>query len=188
LNSSPHPDEEIGPGSSNPVSEESKPASCGAYRYWKESCTVDNVRGLGRAIFAAVLLMIGGVLNIIYGIAAISNSHFFDDHTSYVFGSLKTWGWITLILGVIELLASASLFGGGTFGRWFGIFAGSLVAIEALLQIPSYPILSLAIFGLSLWIIYGLVIYGEPQGPVDMPASAGVGSRSSVGTGPQPPS
>jgi hypothetical protein len=126
----------------------------------------DNVRGLGRAIFAAVLLMIGGVLNIIYGIAAISNSHFFDDHTSYVFGSLHTWGWITLILGVIELLASASLFGGGTFGRWFGIFAASLVAIESLLQIPSYPFLGIAIFALSLWIIYGLVIYGEPEGRV----------------------
>jgi hypothetical protein len=123
---------------------------------------VDNVRGLGRAIFAAVLLMIGGVLNIIYGIAAISNSHFFDDHTNYAFGNLHTWGWITLILGIIELLASASLFGGGAFGRWFGIFAGALVAIESLLSIPSYPFLGIAIFALSLWIIYGLVIYGEP--------------------------
>ena len=148
---------------------------------------MDNVRGLGRAIFAAVLLMIGGVLNIIYGIAAISNSHFFSGHTNYVFGSLKTWGWVTLILGVIELLASASLFGGGTFGRWFGIFAGSLVAIESLLQIPSYPFLGIAIFALSLWIIYGLVIYGEPEGPVDMPSGTGVGSRSSVPTGSNPP-
>jgi hypothetical protein len=145
--------------------------------------TVDNVRGLGRAIFAAVLLLIGGVLNIIYGIAAISNAHFFNGHTTYVFGSLKTWGWITLILGVMELLASASLFGGGAFGRWFGIFAGSLVAIESLLQVGSYPILSLAIFALSLWIIYGLVIYGTTEGPVDMPADAGAGSRPAVPTG-----
>ncbi len=129
---------------------------------------MDNVRGLGRAIFAAVLLMIGGVLNIIYGIAAISNAHFFAGHQTYVFGNLKTWGWITLILGVIELLAAASLFGGGTFGRWFGIFAASLVAIESLLQIGSYPFLSIAIFALSLWIISGLVVYGEPEGPVDM--------------------
>jgi hypothetical protein len=144
---------------------------------------VDNVRGLGRAIFAAVLLLIGGVLNIIYGIAAISNAHFFAGHQTYVFGNLKTWGWITLILGVIELLASASLFGGGAFGRFFGIFAASLVAIESLLQIGSYPFLSIAIFALSLWIISGLVVYGEPDGPVDMPASAGVGSGSSVPTG-----
>jgi hypothetical protein len=124
---------------------------------------VDSVRGLGRAVFAAVLLLIGGVLNIIYGIAAISNSKFFVHNTKYVFGDLKTWGWVTLILGVIELLAAASLFGGGGFGRFFGIFAASLVAIESLLQIPAYPFLSISIFALSLWIIHGLVIYGEPE-------------------------
>ncbi len=122
---------------------------------------MDNVQGLGRALFAAVLLLIGGVLNVIWGIAAISNSHFFVANTHYVFGDLKTWGWITLILGAIELLAAFSLFGGGEFGRWFGIIAASLTAIGALLDIPAYPFWSLAIFALSLWVVYGLVIYGE---------------------------
>ena len=35
-------------------------------RWRKEKLTIDRVTGLGRAIFAAVPLMIGGVLNIIY--------------------------------------------------------------------------------------------------------------------------
>ena len=69
---------------------------------------MDRVRGVGRAIFAAVLLMIGGVLNIIYGIAAIGNSKFFVHDTHYVFASLKSWGWITLVLGILEILASLS--------------------------------------------------------------------------------
>ena len=122
---------------------------------------MDQVRGLGRAIFAAVFLMIGGVLNIIYGIAGISKSHVFTTNAHYVFGHLRTWGWVTLIVGIIEILASLSLFGGGGFGRWFGIFAGALAAIAALLAIPSYPLLAIAIFALSLWIIHGLVVYGE---------------------------
>ena len=126
---------------------------------------MDNVRGLGRAIFAAVLLLIGGVLYVVYGIAAISNSKVFVHNTKYVFGDLKTWGWVTLILGILALLASASLFGGGTFGRWFGIFVGALIAIESLLQIPAYPLWSIAIFALSLYIIYGLVILGQPESP-----------------------
>ncbi len=120
-----------------------------------------QVKGPGRAVFAAVLLMIGGVLNTIYGIAAISNSHFYVHNTHYVFANLKTWGWITLALGVLELLASVSLFGGGGFGRWIGIIAAGLVAIDSLLQIPAYPFLSIAIFALSLWIIHGLVVFGE---------------------------
>jgi hypothetical protein len=121
-----------------------------------------NVRGLGRAMFAAIFLMIAGVLNIIYGIAAISKSHFFVQNTHYMFSNLRGWGWITLIIGVIEILASMSLFRGGTFGRWFALFAASLAAIGALLDIPAYPLWSIAIFAISLWIIHGLVVYGEP--------------------------
>jgi hypothetical protein len=124
---------------------------------------MDNVRGLGRALFAAVFLMIGGILNVIYGIAAIGNSHFFTEHAHYVFGSLKSWGWVTLIIGIVELIASASLIQGNTFGRWFGIFAASLAAIGALLEIPAYPFWSIAIFALSIWIIHGLVVYGESE-------------------------
>jgi len=144
---------------------------------------MNEVRGLGRAIFAAVLLMVGGVLNVIYGIAAISNSHFFVHNTHYVFANLKTWGWITLILGILEFAASLSLFGGGEYGRWFAIIVGALAAIGALLEIPAYPLWSLAVFALSLWIIHGLVIYGEPDD---------AGARTSTGPtmrrqAPQPP-
>ena len=122
---------------------------------------MDQVRGLGRAMFAGILLMVGGVLNVIYGIAAISNSHFFVNNTHYVFSNLKGWGWITLILGILELIASLSLLAGGAFGRYFAIFVGSLAAIGALLSIPAYPLWSIAIFALSLWIVYGLIIYAE---------------------------
>jgi hypothetical protein len=34
------------------------------------------MRGAGRVVFAAVLLLIAGTLNIIYGIAAISDANF----------------------------------------------------------------------------------------------------------------
>ncbi len=143
---------------------------------------MNETRGLGRAVFAAVLLMIGGVLNIVYGIAAIGNSSFFTHHTHYVFGSLKTWGWVTLILGILEVLASLSLFQGGDFGRYFGIAIAALVAIDALFDIAAYPFWSLAIFALSLWIIHGLAIYGDPIG------SSGPGDTSqSLPTAPRPP-
>ena len=124
---------------------------------------MDSVRGLGRVMLAAVLLLVGGVLNVIYGIAAISNSHVFTQHATYTFGDLKTWGWVTLIIGVLELLASASLFAGGAYGRWFAVLVGSLAAISALLAIPAYPLLGIAIFALSVWIIHGLIIYSSPE-------------------------
>jgi hypothetical protein len=124
---------------------------------------MNEVRGLGRAIFAGVFLMIAGILNIIYGIAGINKSHFFTQNAHYVFAHLRGWGWITLILGILEVLASLSLFAGHAFGRYFGIVAGSLAAVGALLELPSYPLWSIAIFALSLWIVHGLIIYGEPE-------------------------
>jgi hypothetical protein len=123
-----------------------------------------KMRGAGRVVFAAILLVIAGTLNIIYGIGAISDANFFTSNTQYVFSSLHTWGWITLILGVIQLTAGFSLFGGGAYGRVIGIAAATLGAIGALLSVGgAYPFWSLGIFALCVIVIHGLVVYGEPE-------------------------
>lgn len=143
---------------------------------------MDEVKGLGRAIFAATFLLIGCVLNVIYGISAISNSHFFTQHSHYVFGDLKTWGWVTLIIGVLEGFAGVSLFQGGTYGRWFAIVAASLAAIAALLDLPAAPFWSLAVFALSLWIIHGLVQYGQTAPPDEYPVTDTAPPQERVGS------
>jgi hypothetical protein len=122
------------------------------------------MRGLGRAIFAAILLLIAGTLNIIYGIAAIDDANFYRDSTRYVFSNLNTWGWITVILGVIELTAGFSLFAGGTYGRVIGIAAASIGAIGALLAVGgANPFWALGIFALCVIVIHGLVVYGDEE-------------------------
>jgi hypothetical protein len=122
-----------------------------------------EVRGEARAMFAAILLMIAGVLNVIYGIAAISNADFFNHSTQYVIFGLGFWGWVTLLLGLVQLFGGYSLFSGGDFGRMVGIIAASLGAVEALLAVGgSFPFWSLGIFALCLIVLHGLVVYGEP--------------------------
>lgn len=124
-----------------------------------------NDEGLisGWWVFAGVLLLVAGVLNIVYGLAAIGDSKFFAENVEFILSSLNTWGWIILIIGVLELIAAFSLFSGGEFGRWFGIFIASLNAIGALLSIPAYPFWSLAVFALAIIIIYKLS--EGPTGP-----------------------
>ncbi|MEZ5078628.1 MAG: hypothetical protein R2725_14435 [Solirubrobacterales bacterium] len=107
-------------------------------------------------VFAGVLLLVAGALNVIYGIAAIGDSKFFAADVTYIVSGLHTWGWITLIIGVLELIAAFSLFAGGEFGRWFGIFIAALNSVAALLSIPAYPFWSLAVFALSIIILYKL--------------------------------
>jgi hypothetical protein len=114
----------------------------------------------GWVTFAGVLLMLGGVLNVIYGIAAIGDSNFFDNDAKYMFSSLSTWGWIMLSIGILQVLAAGSLWNGGLFGRIFGIGAASLSAIAALLAIPAYPFWSLAIFAIDIVIIHQIAAHG----------------------------
>jgi hypothetical protein len=114
----------------------------------------------GWVTFAGVMLLIVGVLNVIYGIAAIGDSSFFVNDTRYILSNLNTWGWVTLILGVIQILAAFSLWGGGLYGRIVGIGAASLSAIAALLSIPAYPLWSLAIFALNIVIIHQIATRG----------------------------
>jgi hypothetical protein len=124
---------------------------------------VPKERGIYRAAFAAVLLLIDGALNIIYGFAAIGNSSYFAHPTHFIFGNLSSWGWVSLIIGIVQTGAAISLTRGNAFGRYVGIAVGSLAAIAALLDIDAAPFWSLAVFGISIYIVHGLATYSDPQ-------------------------
>ena len=121
------------------------------------------IRGAGRAAFAAILLLIIGTLNLFYGIAAVADSKFYVAGERYVFGGLHTWGWITIILAVIQLTAAFSLFAGNVYGRAIGIVAATLGAVESLANVGGpHPWWSLGVFAMCLWVIHGIWVLGEP--------------------------
>ena len=121
----------------------------------------EEEHGQGWIMFAAVLLLTLGTLNVIDGIAAIGNAHFYVANARYVFGDLNTWGWIVLCLGVLQLLVGFGVFAKNQFARWTGVGVLSLNAIAQLLMMPAYPFWSLAIFSIDIIAIYGLVAYGK---------------------------
>jgi hypothetical protein len=127
------------------------------------------MRGTGRVIFAATLLLIVGTLNIIYGIGALDGANIFVNDQRFVLTDLNTLGWVLIVLGVIQLGGGFSLMAGNTYGRVIGIIGGSLGAIGALLSIGgSYPWWSLAVFALCVYVVHGIFVYdGE-----DRPATA----------------
>jgi len=96
--------------------------------------------GYGLVLFASVLLVSLGCFNLIYGIAAIANAHVFAAHAHYGFGSLNSWGWITLIIGVLQL-PTAGVVAGGQLARWFGVAMLGLNAIGQMFFHPGLPIL-----------------------------------------------
>ena len=124
------------------------------------------MRGTGRVVFAATLLAIVGTLNIIYGIGALDGANIFVNDKRYILTDLNTLGWVLIVLGIIQLAGGFSLMAGNTYGRIIGIIGGSLGAIGALFSIgDGNPWWSLAVFALCVYIVHGILLYGEDDRP-----------------------
>jgi hypothetical protein len=117
--------------------------------------------GYGLVLFASILLLVVGCFNLIQGIAAIANSHVFVANAHYVVGNLRAWGWITLILGVLQLLAAAGVLAGNQAARWFAVVVLGLNAIDQMFFIPAYPFWALTIIAMDVVALYGLCAYGS---------------------------
>jgi hypothetical protein len=120
-------------------------------------------RGYGLVLFAGVLLLVIGFWNLIYGIAAIAQSHVFVANAHYVFGDLRTWGWITLIISALQILAGIGVMTGNQAARWAGIILVGLNLINQMFFIPAYPFWSLTIIAMDIVALYGLCAYGSRE-------------------------
>ena len=125
------------------------------------------MRGAGRVVFAATLLLIVGVLNILYGFGALDDANIFVNDTRFILDDLNTLGWVLILVGIIQLSGGFSLMSGNAYGRVIGIVGGSLGAITALLSIGgAFPWWSLAVFALCVYVVHGIIVFGEDE-PVE---------------------
>ncbi len=122
------------------------------------------MRGTGRIAFAGILLLMVGFLNILYGFGALDDANIFVGDTRYIFDNLNTLAWVLIIVGIVQLTGGFSLLAGHSYGRTIGIIAGTLGAVSALLSIGgAYPWWSLAIFALCIYVVHGIVVFGEDE-------------------------
>lgn len=117
---------------------------------------------VGGMIFAATMMLIIGVFQILMGIAAIGRSAFFVHPTTYLYNwNTAAFGWIHLILGIIVLATGFGLYQGATWARMVGIGIVVLVAIFNFLFIPFYPLWSLTLIALDVFVIWALAVGGR---------------------------
>jgi len=111
----------------------------------------------GGTVFAATILLIVGIYQAILGIAAITNDSIFVISSGYAYRIDTTaWGWIHLGLGVLAAITGFFLFSGMTWARWIGIVFAVLSATANFFFLPYYPIWSLLIIGLDVFVIWAL--------------------------------
>ena len=120
-------------------------------------------RGFGMVVFAAILMSVISFFNMLYGIAAIANSHIFVANAHYVIGDLRAWGWVTLILSVLQLIAAGGVLMGNQLARWFAVAVVAINAIEMMFFLPAYPFWALIIIAVDIVALWGLCAYGSRE-------------------------
>jgi hypothetical protein len=114
------------------------------------------------ALDAAILMIMVGLFQVIMGLVGISTDEFYVATRSYLFQfDTTTWGWIHLVVGVVVGLAGLALLTGRIWARVVGIILAMLSAIANFLFIPYFPVWSLLIIALDVFVIWVLAVHGR---------------------------
>jgi hypothetical protein len=119
-------------------------------------------RGHGWIIFAAVVLGVAGIMRILDSIWAFRYHGTLPQNLeNAIYGtSLKTYGWIWLIVGIVLILAGIAVISGSQIARWVGILAGAVAAITSIGWLPYYTGWSIVYMAAGVLVIYALAVYG----------------------------
>ena len=116
--------------------------------------------GDGLLIYAATLLSVLGLFNLLDGIAAIVHSNVFVENARYVIGDLRAWGIVIVVIGSLQLASAAGVVTRNQVARWFGVAALGVNAVAQMFFIPSYPFWSMIIIAVDVVGLYALCAYG----------------------------
>src|SRR3954471_9370816 len=117
----------------------------------------------GWLVFAAVVLISAGIMRIFDAIWAFRYHGALPSNLEdAIFGhSLKTYGWVYLVVAALLLVSAFLLFSGSEFARCIGVTSGAIAAISAVWWMPYYPIWSLTYIALGGLVIFALVAHGS---------------------------
>ena len=121
-----------------------------------------GIKASGWVLYATVMFVVSGALNVIYGLTMIINDEwivFGADTVWYL--DISAWGWITLLVGVLALAVAAGIYAGQTWARVLGIIAVVLAAINAFFVIPYYPVWGIVVLAMSMLVIWALTVHGD---------------------------
>ena len=118
-----------------------------------------SARGLGGAVFAGTLMIIGGSFWFLEGLAGVAHNSFYRSVENYFDISASTWGWTHMVLGTLVFFAGFAVIAGQTWARVTGIILASISAVLNFFFIPWYPWWAITIIAIDIWVIHALFVY-----------------------------
>jgi hypothetical protein len=117
---------------------------------------------VGLSLFAGIMMIVTGVFNVVEGLVALFRNEVYVATLRYVFAfDLTTWGWIQVILGLVVAVAGYGVVSGRIWGRVVGIAIALLSMLVNFLFIPYYPVWSLLIIALNVFVIWALCVFNR---------------------------
>lgn len=119
-------------------------------------------QGEGWILFSGIMLAIAGLLDFFNGLWALNHADQAVD-TLFFENDLDSWGWFYVIVGIVLFLVGMGVFARLQWARWIGVIAATFALVTNMFWIFQYPTMSLVLVLISAMVIYGLVMYGEPD-------------------------
>jgi hypothetical protein len=115
----------------------------------------------GWITFAGVMMIIGGSLNLLYGIvAAVNDEWVVWTNRADIYLDMSEWGWVHIVLGAIVLLAGIGVFSGNVLARIVGVIVASLSLLANFFFIPAYPLWAITVIVIDVLVIWALTAHG----------------------------
>ncbi|MEN2739332.1 hypothetical protein ABCS02_16190 [Microbacterium sp. X-17] len=118
---------------------------------------------IGWGWFAAIVILISGAIEILFGILAIllPASQYFTTSEGTTVYYVSLWGWWHLLIGMVLVAAGIALANGRTWARVFAVIVVAVNAVSQLLSLPAQPWWSIIVFALDLVVIYAITVHGR---------------------------
>ncbi|MFF0789389.1 hypothetical protein [Streptomyces spiralis] len=118
----------------------------------------------GGTVFAGVVLLVDGLLNILKGISAIASDDIYARINNYVYRfNLTGWGWVLVIIGLIAVITGLGLLTDALWARVLGVFMAALSLVANFLWLPHLPLWAIISIALDVWVIWALTAHRSPR-------------------------
>ncbi len=123
--------------------------------------TADRRSALGGwATFVAVFLLIVGGIHVMWGIAALANDAHFRA-SGLVVSGLTFWGWVSIVVGAVEIAGGALVFGRRPAGQVIALLVAILGTFTSVFTLGAYPVWSLIALATDMLIIWAVTVHAD---------------------------